>query len=137
MSIALSMSHPGLVEILHNLDVGHLAVLRQGHSQKAEGHNVPQHYTLEGGKAARQSLLFTLGSLFPLKESVIRFQKMFFYVPQTPGSQKSTLFGIKCVRKSHQCVVSSPYLVTKRRAAPRSFGLLSGHVLIYMTAVAQ
>lgn len=40
-------TYPGLVKVLHDLDVGHLAVLSPGHSQEAEGHRVPQHFTSE------------------------------------------------------------------------------------------
>lgn len=40
-------THPGLVKVLHDLDVGHLAVLSPGHPQEAEGHRVPQHFTSE------------------------------------------------------------------------------------------
>lgn len=40
-------THPGLVKVLHDLDVGHLTVLGPGHPQEAEGHCVPQHFTLE------------------------------------------------------------------------------------------
>lgn len=52
MSISLIIlpTHPGPVKILHDLDVAHLAVLCPGQSQKAEGHNVPQHSTSEEGK---------------------------------------------------------------------------------------
>lgn len=40
-------TYPGPVKVLHDLDVGHLAVLSPGHSQEAEGHRVPQHFTSE------------------------------------------------------------------------------------------
>lgn len=39
------MTHPGFVEVLHNLNVCYLAVLCPGHSQEAEGDYVRQHST--------------------------------------------------------------------------------------------
>lgn len=44
------LTHPCLVEVLHDLDAGDLAVLCPGHSQEAEGHSVVQHSVSEEGK---------------------------------------------------------------------------------------
>lgn len=41
------LTNPGLVKVLHDLDVGHFAVLSPGHPQEAEDHRVPQHFTSE------------------------------------------------------------------------------------------
>jgi len=46
------LTHPCLVEVLHDLDAGDLAVLCPGHSQEAEGHSVVQHSVSEEGKKA-------------------------------------------------------------------------------------
>lgn len=40
-------THPCLVKVLHDLEVGHLAVLSPGHPQEAEDHRVQQHFTSE------------------------------------------------------------------------------------------
>lgn len=47
------LTHPGPVKILHDLEVGHLAVLCTGQSHKEEGYDVPQHCTSEKKKKSQ------------------------------------------------------------------------------------
>lgn len=115
-------TYPGLVKVLHDLDVGHLAVLSPGHSQEAEGHRVPQHFTSE----EREGHKPWEGSGRTVREKG---------APQRKGKMSTiVVFWYLTMPQSDCSSIKSTYLVIRGQTAQRSFGVPSCPVFILYTS---